>query len=191
MKCFESFLKSFDLFGESFTFKIKKKKYYTSLMGGITSFAFIIYSLYYLIYNLSDFFSKNVRTSEKETKLNSKNSVSLKDHQYLMFFFCIRDSKMKIDNFLSNNLFIESDYVVNKFNNSEFNSSKTLLNLGECSEEEFKNSFNDNYKYQEFSQCKCLNLTRPENRNYDYELRSDNFYEDKSFLRINLKSNFF
>ncbi len=188
MRCVESFLKSFDFFGESFNFKIKKKKYYTSLIGGITSFAFIIYSLYYLIYNLSDFFSKNIRTSEKETKMSSKNSILLKDHQYLMFFFCLRDSKMKIDNFLSNILFLESDYIVNSFNNSNFISSKTPVNLGDCSEEEFKNNFNSNYRYQDFSECKCLNLTSPPNKKYDYELKSDNFYADKSFLKINLKS---
>jgi len=191
MKWIESFLKSFDLFGESFTFKIKKKKYYTSLMGGTTSFAFIMYSLYYLIYNLSDFFSKNIRTSEKETKLNRKNSASLKDHQYFIFFFCLRDSKMKIDQFLLNNLSIESQYVINNFNNSNFTSTKSQISLDNCSQEEFGNSFNNNYKYEDFFGCKCLNLTNNKNKQNDYELKSDNFYAEKSYIKINLKCNSF
>lgn len=185
-----SFLKSFDLFGESFTFKVKKKKYYTSLMGGITSFAFIIYSLYYLIYNLSDFFSKNIRTSEKETKLNNQNSVSLKDHQYLIFFSCLRDSNMKIDKFLLNNLRIESNYVSNKFNNSVFNITSSKLNSEYCTEEEFNNNFNkNNYNYEDFSGCMCLNFTSQYNIQDNYELRSDNFYAEKKNFQINFKSN--
>ena len=45
---FVTFVTSFDIFGEYFTFKIKKRKYYTSFFGGFTSLAFVIYSLYYL-----------------------------------------------------------------------------------------------------------------------------------------------
>jgi len=189
LKDLESFLKSFDLFGESFTFKIKKKKYYTSFIGGLTSFAFIIYSLYYFIYNLSDFFSKNIRTSENEIKMTNENSINLKDHQYLIFFFCFRDSKMRVDNFLTDNLQLEPFYIINKNNNSNFDSISKKLIPNKCTKEEFQNSFDNTYEYSEFNGCQCLNFTKNEYLQKNFELKSSNFFADKSFFRINIKKN--
>ncbi len=189
LKNIETFLKSFDLFGESFSFKIKKRKYYTSLIGGITSFIFIIYSLYYLITNLTDFFSKNIRTSENEIKIPSENSVQLKEHQYFIFFFCFRNSQMKADSYLTKNIKIESFYFNNNLNNSIYNSTEHTINTIQCTKEEFHNTFSEEYNFNDFAQCQCLNTTSQENKQKDFELKSNKLYATKSFFKINFSNN--
>lgn len=189
LKDIEYFFKSFDFFGESFTFKIQKRKYYTSLMGGCMSFGFIIYTIYYLIYNLSDFLRKNIRTSENEIKIANENMVYLNDHSYLTFYICLRDSKMILDDNLQN-LEIESSLIHDQFAKSQYSSNEMKLNLNSCTSNEFTNLFQGTYNYTDYSKCKCLNMSKQQNiiDNKNFFLKTKN-YAEKSYLRFKINTN--
>ena len=182
---FVTFVTSFDIFGESFTFKIKKRKYYTSFFGGFTSLAFVIYSLYYLFFNLTDFFRKNNRTTEDEVKIEIENKINFKDHQDFIMFFCLRNSKMQIDENLINNLQINSIYNDDHINNSIFTSNQTSLDLNSCSNEEIKNSFGELFNLNDYSQCKCLNMSTQKDLS-NLGLRTKFHHSDRSYIHINM-----
>ena len=132
LKDVSNFLKTFDLFGETFTFKSRKRKTYNSLMGGVTSFIFIIYTIYYLVFNLSDLLKKNSRKTQISTNYLSHNSINLNEHKDFIFFICLRNKNMNTDDFLSENLKIDGNFINQHKKNSNFTTNKTSLNFDSC-----------------------------------------------------------
>lgn len=181
-----SIVKAFDFFGESFTFKIRKRKYYTSIVGGISSIVFLCYSLYYFIYNLADFFGKNNRTIENEVKSVSEQTVKLTDHSYFMMAFCLRDSSMAPDNFLNSNLKMTGALINNKFENRRLSTDQNELKLENCNSDNFKGALNEIYLIKDFEGCQCLNITAQSNLR-EINLRSKYEIIDKEYLQFELR----
>jgi len=192
LKDVSNFLKTFDLFGETFTFKSRKRKTYNSLMGGVTSFIFIIYTIYYLVFNLSDLLKKNSRKTQISTNYLSHNSINLNEHKDFIFFICLRNKNMNTDDFLSENLKIDGNFINQHNKNSNFTTNKTSLNFDSCSKDNFLHIFPKNFNTKDFHNCKCLNAT---SASEDIrELRTDKTWADKAFLNLkispkNLNSN--
>lgn len=186
-----TFIKACDLFGESFTFKIRKKKYYTSIVGGFTSLCFIIYSLYYFSSSLADFFSKSNRTIEKENNYQLESEINFSDHSYFTMVFCLRDSSMWIDEFLTSKLKTKSFYVKNKIENKMLFEDKTEMHLDKCIPENLKNYFGEFYNKKHFEGCRCMNMTRDEIRlksNFEYtdntQIHVEYDFEEKNRIEI-------
>ena len=58
-KCsLERVLRTFDVFGESFTFRYYDEDKHASKLGGVVFIVFILITISYLIYNLIPFFKK-------------------------------------------------------------------------------------------------------------------------------------
>jgi hypothetical protein len=175
-------IKSFDFFGESFTFKIKKQKYYTSIVGGLTSLAFIIYSIYYIIVSLSDFIAKNNRSVQNQIKSIEESSIDLKNHEYFIMAVCLRDKSMGLDTFLNKNLEMTVNLIDNKLEDKKLNSTITPLKLEYCSSDYFSGALNNIYNSMEFEGCRCMNFTQQ-----DVKLRSMYNIVDREFVKVDMK----
>jgi hypothetical protein len=191
LKDVSDFFKSFDLFGETFTFKSRKRKRYNSLMGGVTSFIFIIYTLYYVMFHLSELLNKNSRKTEISQNFIEYNSVNLMEHKDLIFFICLRDKNMKSDFFLNNNLKIEGNYIDQKNNNTNtnFDVSKINLNIDSCNQNNYLNVIPSFFDKKDFENCKCLNATNTSTKKSIIELRTDKTWANKAFLNIKILPN--
>ena len=58
MKALNEFIKKFDLFGVSLTFKYKSKEKYTTFLGGIITLLFITLALVVGIFNFIPFYNR-------------------------------------------------------------------------------------------------------------------------------------
>lgn len=177
-------IKSFDFFGESFTFKIKKEKYYTSIVGGLTSLGFIIYSLYYIIVSLSDFIAKNNRSVQNQIKSIEESNIDLKNHEYFFMAVCLRDELMGVDSFLNKNLEMKANLIDNKLQQKRLNSTVSELKLEYCSSDYFSGALSNSeiYNSMEFEGCKCLNFSQQ-----DVKLRSMYNIVDREYVKFDFK----
>ena len=151
-----SCIKSFDFFGESFTFKVKKQKYYTSIVGGLASIGFVIYSLYYIIWSLFDFLDKRDRTLEREIKSISESSVDLAYHDYFKVALCYRDSSMAVDKRMKEFYNLQSFMVDDKLQSKRLVSQSSPLSASDCKQDFFKEAMKDLYSLEDFEGCDCL-----------------------------------
>jgi hypothetical protein len=177
-------IKRCDFFGESFTFKIKKRKYYTSIVGGLTSLAFIIYSVYYIIVSLSDFIGKNNRNVQNQIKSIKESSIDFKNHDYFFMAVCLRDSSMAVDSRLSKNMNMGGFLIDNKLKDKRLNSTTIALKMDSCNKEYFKGGLSEIYDSKEFNGCMCINM-----KQQDAKLRSKYNVVDKEYVRVDLKYN--
>jgi hypothetical protein len=190
LKDVSDFFKSFDLFGETFTFKSRKRKRYNSLMGGVTSFIFIIYTLYYVMFHFSDLLNKNSRKTEISQNFKEYNTVDLIEHKDFIFFICLRGKNMKSDFFLSDNLKIEGNFIDEKNNNNtNFNISKINLNIDSCDKNNYLNIIPTYFDKKDFENCKCLNATNLNEKNNIIKLRTDKTWANKAYLNIKILPN--
>jgi hypothetical protein len=173
-----SFIKACDLFGESFTFKIRKKKYYTSIVGGFTSLCFIIYSFYYFTTSLAEFFNKSNRTIEKEINTQPESEINFSEHSYFTMALCIRQSSMWIDDYLSSRIVPKAYIVNNKIENKILYSERKPISLEKCQTDYLKNYFGEFHTMKQFEGCRCLNFTRDDVRlNTKYEIIDREFLQ--------------
>jgi hypothetical protein len=177
-----SFLKGFDLFGESFTFKIRKQKYYTSIVGGLTSLIFILYSLYYVISNLYDFLAKNNRSLDNEVKSISDSGINFNVHDYFTMAVCVREDSMAINTELLKYLKFKSYLVDNKVVNKRLNSTSQDLKMENCTGNFFQGSLNNIYQTFDFNECQCLSL-----KSNDAQFRSTYNIVDRQYLQLEAK----
>jgi hypothetical protein len=177
-------IKAWDLFGENFTFKIKKNKYYTSVIGGITSLGFIFYSLYYLFLTMGDFIQKKDRTTRYTVDYKTEPSISFKNHPYFTIGLCLRDASLKVDPFMSQYLKSEAYYKQNVLDKKLLRATNTTLNLQPCTEDFFNGPLNTIYHIKDFTGCECLNFT---NQKRDISLRTKVGNIDEDFIKIEYK----
>jgi hypothetical protein len=174
-----SFIKACDLFGESFTFKIRKKKYYTSIVGGFTSLCFIIYSLYYFTSSLADFFEKRNRTIEKENNSQLESEVKFSNHNYFTMAFCLRDNSMWIDDFLTSKIKSKAYLINNKIENKILFQNKKQILFEKCNSDNLKSYFGEYSALKQFEGCRCLNMTGD-----DIVLKTKYELIDKEFIQV-------
>lgn len=173
-KCLFSFFKSCDIFGESYSFKINKQRSYTSVLGGVLSLAFLIYSFYYLWLNLFNFFSKNVRITIMDDHTAPETIVDFQDHNYFIMAFCVRDESRKIDKYLSSVL------TMNSF---LFDGSQIGLIAETCTEEYFQTTMKEIYEQDSFDGCRCMNITKQSELNeLNVQLKSKTNINQRDYL---------
>lgn len=162
-----------DIFGESFTFKVRKNSNYTSVVGGLTSIAFVLYTIYYLSLSSNDFFNKRNRNINLESKVESHIETKFSEHSNFTIAFCLRDKYMAIDQFLNNYTDINIKLISNQLENKKINQTVLPLNLESCSESMFKQTMMNIYNLKDYSGCSCLDFSR---------IVSNKEYENKSNL---------
>lgn len=179
-----SLIKSFDFFGESFTFKIKRNKYYTSIVGGITTIAFLVYTVYYLSFSFKDFVNRNNRTVENEIRTEFEPVIQFNDHPYFMMAFCLRDSSIGTDSYLTSNTLMKAELINNSIDNKRLIEKPLELQLHQCQSSHFQDVASDIYYLKDFNGCGCLNMT--EQSFSDGSLRSKYDVVDKEYINFKI-----
>jgi hypothetical protein len=165
------FLKNFDAFGETHTFRINKEKTYNSPVGGFFFLIFLLYSIYYIIYTFSEFLNGKYKSKEYDMKMEPSPTINMSDHKYFSIAFCIRNEKYETDAFMNKNLQESLFYTSTKLTSSKSleKIEKEIL-MKDCGElatlmNKTTNSVSEHQKkYWEILQsfqldgCKCINF---------------------------------
>ena len=86
-KCIKRIIKQCDIFGILITFKIKNEDQYQSIHGGIASLIFIMFTLFYVLYQGIPFITrKNLEFIFSNKILDSKPSINLIDAHFYFGF---------------------------------------------------------------------------------------------------------
>lgn len=115
------FLKNFDAFGETHTFRINKEKTYNSPVGGFFFLIFLIYSTYFIIYTFSEFLNGKYKSKEYDMKMEPSPLINMSDHKYFSIAFCIRNENYETDLFM--NKYLQESLI---YSSTKLSSSKTL-----------------------------------------------------------------
>jgi hypothetical protein len=181
------FIKSCDFFGETFTFKIKRNKYYTSIVGGATTIAFILFSLYYFFFSFSDFLSKNDRSISSEIKTVYEPIINFNDHKYFVIAFCLRDKTIGVDSYLLKNTNMSVSLINNSIQEKRLKSVMNSISFEKCNDGYFSQTEENIFDLKDFDGCKCVNMT---NHNIDnIGLRSKYDVIDKDYINFQLSPN--
>lgn len=187
------FLKFFDKFGDSHTFKVNSDKTFNSPLGGLTFICFMFYAIYYFYYSFSLFQSGNFQTKETYSVIKEKQIISTADYTNFVFGACLKNSEnFSNDEFLDKNLNITLYYEKHFFNKESMSTSNDFIPMVDCSEyyksaamanESFSNIFLNQLKIFDLKQCKCFSFR-------DRNLQMYSLYEglEKYFFSINLNS---
>jgi hypothetical protein len=178
-----SFIKSWDFFGESFTFKVKRQKYYTSIVGGLASIGFLVYSLYYIIWSLFDFFGKRDRSLESEIKSISELHVNFTNHEYFKLVMCYRHPSMAVDTKLREISNIDSHIVDDELKLKRLESTKDIVIKSNCTESFPRDEMKEFFSLESFEDCDCLSFTGRES------FRSKFSVVDKKYLDLKFSLN--
>jgi hypothetical protein len=178
-----NFIKSCDFFGESFTFKVKKQKYYTSIVGGLASIGFILYSFYYIIWSLLDFFGKRDRSLESEIKSISELHVNFTNHEYFKIVMCYRTPSMSVDRRLKEILNLKSNLVDEELIFKNLETKRDIMEKSNCSESFLREGMKELLPLESFEDCDCLSFSEKDS------FRSKFSVVDKKYLDLKFSMN--
>ena len=160
-KYIKRIIKSCDIFGILIAFKIKNEDQYQSIHGGIASIIFIMFTLFYILYQGIPFVTrKNLEFIFSNKILDSKPSINLIDAHFY-FGFGLRyqyNSSPAIDDskkyFNYSILLTELDEGVN-------NKQNFHLGIKKCTKSDFLNDVNSTFEQNEINEmfCPILNDT--------------------------------
>ncbi len=114
------FLKYFDGFGETHTFRINTEKTYNSPIGGFFCLIFLIYTIYYVIFTFMQFMRGEFKTKEYDLKIVSNPIVKMSDHKYFSIAFCLRKQNYLVDDYGMTNLNSSLFYSQSVLNKDKF-----------------------------------------------------------------------
>jgi len=162
MKAFISFCKNMDFFGDSFTFRVKSKRTYTSVVGGLFSILFCICSIIYLTNGFINWLNKKDFVKDFEIKQISEATLNFTQHQYFSIGFCLRNKNMLSDSFLLQYFDFSLFMVEKEVYNKTLRTSLFPLTLNNCNNEHFKNINQEILQNIDLNNCGCYNFTRTE-----------------------------
>ena len=161
MKEFRSFCKNWDFFADSFTFRIKSKRGYTSVVGGLSSLLFLICSVIYFLNNMINWLNKSSFSSTFELMQISESKLNFEDHQYFSIGFCLKNNKYLSDPYLLKSF----DFSLNMAQKEVFNKTLSFdtfpISLQKCTANHFKDNNKILLENIEFEGCQCLNVSEP------------------------------
>ena len=156
MKTLNDFLRKFDSFGVSLTFKYKSKEKYTTGLGGIVTLLFIALTIFIGIYNFIPFYhKKNFTTIYYTLKLDETEQI----------FF----QKSKVSFSIGLNCWIGNDgtraedlfdvlykYIYWDIEDGEWNRKIDTLQKHPCTHADFYKEFNKSFDDSDVSNYYCL-----------------------------------
>ena len=157
MKSLRDFLRKFDLFGVSFTFKYKSKEKYTTGLGGIITILFIILFIFIGIYNFIPFYNKkNFTTIYYTLKLAETERVFF-DKSKVAFSIGL-NCWIGYDGTKAEDLFdVLHKYIYWDIQDGEWVRKFDLMENHPCTHADFYNDFNKSFDESSLSDFYCLN----------------------------------
>ena len=162
-------LRTFDFFGESFTFRYKDEDKHSTVLGGIIVIVFSILSLAYAIYNLFPFIRKeNFSLQYYTMNLNNTEEIKLSESPTAFGVGFSDDNKNQTLYNISDLLEIKFKYkTINKKaqKNNETKTVNEALDSHTCNFDDFHNLHEKAFEDLNISNFKCLSrekLTSPQ-----------------------------
>ena len=184
---FWNFLKNFDIFGITFSFRMEAEEKFQSSIGGLWLIAYILLSLFIMTYTVFSYFRNPVFNSfytEVALDLNDpKDYIQIYDEK---FDFGII---LKIeDDIFPNDTFIIKGYYQQSNEKTNFTTLKTELMKKKCNEKNFISNPNNTTKQAKDSvnQISCFDFT---NLTIKGSVFDDNFAFLNSEVVINKNAN--
>ena len=157
MKSLSDFLRKFDLFGVSFTFKYKSKEKYTTGLGGIITILFIILIIFIGIYNFIPFYNKKNFTTIYYTLKLAKTERVFFDKSKVAFSIGL-NCWIGYDGTKAEDLFdVLHKYIYWDIQDGEWVRKIDLMENHPCTHADFYNDFNKSFDESSLSNYYCLN----------------------------------
>ena len=136
LKSIKRFLRAFDFFGESFTFRYKDEDKHSTALGGIICIVFYLIAISYFIYNFIPFVKdKNFTLQYYTVNSNENQNISLKDDPIAFGFGLTNENKNALYNIMDLfNISVQFTHYQNKNN-------KTNIDYHYCNMEDFHNKY--------------------------------------------------
>ena len=160
-KFIKRIIKSCDIFGILIAFKIKNEDQYQSIHGGIASIIFIMFTLFYILYQGIPFVTrKNLEFIFSNKILDSKPSINLIDAHFY-FGFGLRyqyNSSPAIDD---SKKYFNYSILLTELDDGANNKQNLHLGIKKCTKSDFLNDVNSTFEQNEINEmfCPILNDT--------------------------------
>ena len=162
MKALNEFIKKFDLFGVSLTFKYKSKEKYTTILGGIVTLLFIALALFVGIFNFIPFYNrKNFTTIYYILKLAETERIIFEKSK--VAFSIGLNCWTAYDGTKAEDLFdIFYKYIYYELINGSWIKNTNVLEKHPCTHADFYNDFNKSFDDSGVNNYYCLDdFSRP------------------------------
>ena len=152
-------LRTFDFFGESFTFRYKDEDKHSTILGGIICICFYIIAISYFIYNFIPFYHRENFSLQYYT-MNLNNTEKIKLHESpTAFAFGLTDEN---DNTTSYNIYDLLDLkiifrIVAKNNIDSGTKRNETLDFHQCNIDNFHNLHNKSFHELNINNFYCVN----------------------------------
>ena len=186
MKSLKEFLRKFDSFGVSYSFKYKSKDKYTTSFGGIITILFVVVALIIGIYSFIPFYNKkNFSTIYYVLKLADTEQIYFKKSKvaFSIGLNCNNGS----DGTKADDLFdVYHKYIYWEYHNNDWNSTTELMGTHQCTHEDFFNDYNKSFDESSVYNYQCLDdFSKPMQGIYTSSVFS--YYEFDVYAKNNSK----
>ena len=154
LKKFKKYLRLFDFFGESFTFRYKDENKQTTILGGIICILFYVIAIIYFVYKFIPFKNKKIFTLQYYTiNLDSTEDLYTEEYSFAFGFGLTVNNKNNNPDIMKY-LDIKFEFV----NKTKSNKANKAIKYYKCEEENFppyvRKSFND----LKINELECVDL---------------------------------
>ena len=173
-KWIKRIIKKCDIFGILITFKIKNEDQYQSIHGGIASLIFIIFTIFYILYQGIPFIKReNLEFIFSNKILDTKPYINLTDAHFY-FGFGLRYQSNSIPAIQDSLKYFNYSIILTEWNDDANKEQNFHLGLKKCTKSDFLNDVNSSFDQNEINEMLCPIL----NDSFDYTLQglfTDNY----------------
>ena len=172
-KWIKRIIKKCDIYGILITFKIKNEDQYQSIHGGIASLIFIIFTIFYILYQGIPFIKReNLEFIFSNKILDTKPYINLTDAHFY-FGFGLRYQNNSTPAIQDSLKYFNYSIILTEWNDAN-NKQNFHLGLKKCTKSDFLNDVNSTFEQNEINEMFCPIL----NDSFDYTLQglfTDNY----------------
>ena len=152
----ERVLRSFDFFGESFTFRYYDEDKHASKLGGVVFIVFILITISYLIYNLIPFAKKENFTLQYYTmNLNNTEAIQLAEAPTALAIGITDNNMNNNTQYNISDLFeLNVGFITKRKNGTK---TKIILDKHNCDNIDFYNLHQKSFEESKIDELNCLN----------------------------------
>ena len=158
METLTNFIKAFDIYGITYSFRYKNRERYQTISGGLIAILFLILVLVVVIYYFIPFANwKNYTIVYYTMNLASTEEVNLfqSESNLAIGLICEDNENEKLS--VHDLLDLEAQYILYiKSSNGTYHKDRKYPNLHRCTYEDFYNKYNDSFDFLGLSRYECL-----------------------------------
>ena len=154
-KCIKRIIKQCDIFGILITFKIKNEDQYQSIHGGIASLIFIMFTLFYVLYQGIPFITrKNLEFIFSNKILDTQPYINLIDAHFY-FGFGLRYQENSSPAIQDSEKYFNYSIILTEWNEGGDNIQNLQLGLKKCTKSDFLNNVNSTFEQNKINEMYC------------------------------------